>query len=168
MTDAILKLFVSKVDTRISYSNRELQKILSDSYKELNKTTKPVVVGDKPRKDRKKRERDENGEIIKKRAPSAYNLFVKDASAKIRAENPGMDSKSVFKLAIEEWNKSKGDKNNNTTANEATDSDTTDDNKPEVKTDEEDKEEEVDVVVATVEPVKAKKSRKPNKANDDE
>jgi hypothetical protein len=80
MTEAIIKLFISKVDISISYSNKELQKILSDSYKELNKPSKTVISRDKPRKERVKRERDENGEIIKKRLPSAYNIFIKNAS----------------------------------------------------------------------------------------
>jgi hypothetical protein len=105
MTEAIVQLFVSKVDCDVSYSNRELQKILSECYKEISC---PKKDDDKPRKPRNKRERDDNGAIIKKRPPSAYNLFIKEQSAKIREAGTVTDSKQIFKLAIEEWKKTKG------------------------------------------------------------
>jgi hypothetical protein len=175
MTDTIIKLFVSKVDTNISYSNRELQKILSDSYKELNKPSRSVVATDKPRKQRTKRERDENGEIIKKRPPSAYNIFIKDESAKIRVNNPGLDSKSVFKLAIDEWKKSKGQNKVEEPSEDTSDTDVALDNKQDVCSIKENTKEDVDetskdeVDEPTAKTVVAKKSRKPKKVvNDDE
>jgi hypothetical protein len=171
MTEAIIKLFISKVDTSISYSNKELQKILSDSYKELNKPSKTVISRDKPRKERVKRERDENGEIIKKRLPSAYNIFIKNASVKIREENPGLNSKDVFKLAIDEWNKSKEqnkvDKSSDDTSDTIIQNNKSDVNSDEEIIKEDDDTDKKDEVI--VKPVMAKKSRKSKKTvTDDE
>jgi hypothetical protein len=118
MTSEIVEQFKSKVDVTVSYSITDLKKILGEVYKEIattakeQKKAKPKADAEpkadaKPRKQRTKRERDENGEIIKKRAPSAYNLFIKDQSAKIKADNPDLDPKAVFKMAIDEWKKQK-------------------------------------------------------------
>ena len=63
----------------------------------------------KPRKKSVKRERDADGNIVKKRAPSAYNIFVAEKIAEIKKENPGIDSKEVFKKAIEAWNQKKAE-----------------------------------------------------------
>jgi hypothetical protein len=173
MTEAIIKLFISKVDISISYSNKELQKILSDSYKELNKPSKTVISRDKPRKERVKRERDENGEIIKKRLPSAYNIFIKNASVKIREENPGLNSKDVFKLAIDEWNKSKEQNKVDKSSDDTSDT-IIQNNKSDVNTDEEitkddDDTDKKDFDEVIVKPVMAKKSRKSKKnVTDDE
>jgi hypothetical protein len=173
MTEAIIKLFISKVDISISYSNKELQKILSDSYKELNKPSKTVISRDKPRKERVKRERDENGEIIKKRLPSAYNIFIKNASVKIREENPGLNSKDVFKLAIDEWNKSKEQNKVDKSSDDTSDT-IIQNNKSDVNTDEEitkddDDTDKKDFDEVIVKPVMAKKSRKSKKTvTDDE
>ena len=38
-----------------------------------------------------------------KKAPTAYNLFVKAELAKIRREHPGMDHKDAFRLAASRW-----------------------------------------------------------------
>ena len=65
---------------------------------------------EKPKKKRVNRERDADGNILKKRAPSAYNLFVKDKIAEIKIENPQLNSKEAFKMAIEAWNKQKAEK----------------------------------------------------------
>ena len=67
-------------------------------------------VENKQRKKSVKRERDADGNILKKRAPSAYNIFVKDKIAEIKVENPSLNSKEAFKMAIEAWNKQKAEK----------------------------------------------------------
>jgi len=114
-TDQIIKLFINKVDADISYGNKDLQKILSEAFKEVTKSVKNKdnVDGEeaKPRKQRTKRERDENGNIIKKRAPSVYNLFIKEQTAKINIDNPDLNSKVVFKMAIDAWRQLKVDGN---------------------------------------------------------
>jgi hypothetical protein len=95
--------FVRRVNPDDNYTLNDLKKILGEVYKEVAAAQK-----EEGKKKREKRERDENGEIIKKRPASAYNLFIKDQSAIIKAANPTLDSKTVFKMAIDEWKKQKG------------------------------------------------------------
>ena len=40
-----------------------------------------------------------------KRAPSAYNLFMKAELAKVKAERPNLDHKQAFKVAASRWSK---------------------------------------------------------------
>lgn len=125
---AIISEFVSNVDTDKEYGLAEIKAILSTAFKTVKsantlvKTVKKAVKKtgsddevsseneEKPKKKRVKRERDADGNILKKRAPSAYNLFVKDKIAEIKADNSGINSKEAFKMAIEAWNKQKAEK----------------------------------------------------------
>jgi hypothetical protein len=42
-------------------------------------------------------------QYIAKRAPSAYNVFMKTELPKVKAENPGMAHKEAFKVAAGRW-----------------------------------------------------------------
>ena len=115
-TAAILAAFQNNLNTDLEYGLAEIKKILSDSYKAVKASQAPVkekkvkldANGDaKPKKTRVKRDRDADGNIIKKRAPSAYNLFVAEKMAIIRASNPGTDNKEIFKMAIALWHEAK-------------------------------------------------------------
>ena len=115
-TAAILVAFQNNLNPDLEYGLAEIKKILSDSYKTVKADQAPVkekkvkldANGDvKPKKTRVKRDRDADGNIIKKRAPSAYNLFVAEKMAIIRASNPGTDNKEIFKMAIALWHEAK-------------------------------------------------------------
>jgi len=127
---AIISEFVSNVDTDKEYGLAEIKAILSTAFKTVKSANAPVKADkkvktakkassddevsseneEKPKKKRVKRERDADGNILKKRAPSAYNLFVKDKIAEIKADNSGLNSKEAFKMAVEAWNKQKAEK----------------------------------------------------------
>lgn len=88
MTSKIVETFVSNVDTdRTDYSLDELKKLLTEAYKSS------------------KKKRNTSGE---KKQPSKYNIFIKDAIAKIREENPDVDNKQLMSLAAARWKESKG------------------------------------------------------------
>jgi hypothetical protein len=129
IVSAIVSEFVSNVDTDKEYGLAEIKAILSTAYKTVkaanapakaSKTVKKASKGsdgdassdndEKTKKKRVKRERDADGNIIKKRAPSAYNIFVAEKIAEIKADNSGINSKEAFKMAIEAWNKQKAEK----------------------------------------------------------
>ena len=126
---AIVSEFVSNIDTDKEYGLAEIKAILSTAYKTVKAANAPVKASktvkkaskgsdgdassdndEKTKKKRVKRERDADGNIIKKRAPSAYNIFVAEKIAEIKKENPDLNSKDAFKQAIEAWNKQKADK----------------------------------------------------------
>ena len=49
---------------------------------------------------------DSDGVVIKK-APSKYNLYIKDEMARLITENPDKERKELMKLAAINWNESK-------------------------------------------------------------
>ena len=127
IVSAIVSEFVSNIDTDKEYGLAEIKAILSTAYKTVKSANTPVKAAkaskkagsdeegssgseEKTKKKRVKRERDADGNILKKRAPSAYNLFVAEKIAEIKKENPGLNSKEAFKGAIEAWNKQKAEK----------------------------------------------------------
>jgi len=135
MTTAIIAKFTESIDTNKEYGLSEILSVLSADYKAVKAITSPTKtiktsvapgaprkaakklvfdsddsVENKPKKKSVKRERDADGNILKKRAPSDYNLFVKYKIAEIKVENPGIDSKEAFKNAIEAWNQNKAEK----------------------------------------------------------
>jgi len=82
MTSKIIDAFVSSVDTSNNYTLDELKKLLTEAYKSGKKKRSP------------------NAE---KKPPSAYNIFIKEAIAKIREENPSVNNKELMSLAAARW-----------------------------------------------------------------
>ena len=158
-TASVLAEFEKNIDIDLEYGLAEIKAILSTAYKTMKeanapaKTKKLSANGEvKAKKERVKRDRDADGNIIKKRAPSAYNIFVGEKSKEIRAENPGMNSKDVFKAAIALWNKSKAEKaSDDSNAEEAVEAEIVEVEAVEVE------------AVEAEKPVKAKKTAKAKK-----
>jgi hypothetical protein len=118
ITATVMEQFAQKIDNDTEYTVSELKRVLGEVYKSVQlsiaekKKAEKANNGEKPRKVRTKRERDEDGNIIKKRAPSAYNTFIKEQSAIIKQANAKLDPKTIFKMAIAEWKKNKGTEDN--------------------------------------------------------
>jgi hypothetical protein len=49
----------------------------------------------------------DEGVAKKKRAPSAYNIYIKNKMAEIKAKKPELKGKDLMKAAIEAWNADK-------------------------------------------------------------
>jgi hypothetical protein len=62
---------------------------------------------------------DSDGVVIKK-APSKYNLYIKDEMARLITENPDKERKELMKQAAINWNKSKADADGVSGAGDAT------------------------------------------------
>jgi hypothetical protein len=73
---------MNNVDNKKEYTLKELDKILEKSYKN-------------------------NGEPAKKKAPTAYNTYVKTKMAELKAENPNINAKDLMKLAAGSWTEAK-------------------------------------------------------------
>jgi hypothetical protein len=85
-TKQIIDKFVASVDVSNSYSLSDLVKLLKDAHKNTKNTDKNGV--DKPKK-----------------APSLYNLFIKEQMAILK--NDGCNPKERMKKATDEWRKKK-------------------------------------------------------------
>lgn len=73
-------------------------------FEDFKKTTKEEIKASF-KNDRSKKAR--GGEEKKKREPSAYNLFIKEKMAQIKAKRPELKGKELMKEAIDEWKKTK-------------------------------------------------------------
>jgi len=71
----IINAFVNNVDNSKEYSLKELDKVLSDSYKENNV----------------------------KRLPTAYNIYIKEKMAELKASNPSLTAKDLLQMAAAGW-----------------------------------------------------------------
>ena len=117
-------------------------------HKEKAKEEKAV----KAEKPKPKKGVDKDGNPKEKRAPSAYNIFVKEKYAEIKEANPDMDKTEIFAESAKLW---KGQKAENAKAPSNEEKKVSDKKSPEKK--EEDEEEEI---VEVVEAPKKKPGRK--------
>lgn len=84
--EKVLEAFKSSLDYNTEYSFKDLSKMLEDSYKNVCGKGKKKVA---------------NGE---KKPPSAYNIFIRDEIAKIKAESPsGVAPNEYMRMAAERW-----------------------------------------------------------------
>ena len=144
-TQQILTTFNSKVDYEKEYTRGELAKMLTEVFKEIREGEK----GEKKVKKAKKAKKEEDGVEKKKRAPTAYNLYVKETMSVVKNDNPDMSRQDLMREVGRLWKEKKG-------------VDTV--NEEEVKEEEvEVKEEEVEVKEEEVEVKKKDKKKKGKK-----
>jgi hypothetical protein len=65
-----------------------------------------MALSQEPRREPRQRptRRDDD---YKRRRPSAYNQYMRDAIPRIKTENPGIDHKVAFTLAAQKWSSTK-------------------------------------------------------------
>ena len=102
-TQKILTTFTSKVEMEKEYTRSELGKMLTEVFKEIRDGSK----GEK--KTRKKAKKEEGGEEKKKRAPSLYNLYVKETMGVVKEENPEMSRQDLMREVGRMWKEKKED-----------------------------------------------------------
>ena len=117
-------------------------------YKEKAKEEKAA----KAEKPKRKKGVDKDGNPKEKRAPSAYNIFVKEKYAEIKEANPDMDKTEIFAEIAKLW---QGQKAENAKAPSNEDKKVSDKKSPEKKEEDEEKE-----IVEVVEAPKKKPGRK--------
>ena len=145
-TAQIIAEFTELVNVEQEYTLSELKSILSDIYKVKNgkkvvakKTAKKdqVVPSDDEEKPKKKGrpaktpKLDANGDVKKKREPSAYNIFIKEKYAEYKKSDPELSTKEIMLKAAADWSEKKllaknGDKVEATSEPEAEDGDKVD------------------------------------------
>jgi hypothetical protein len=88
--DQVINNFKEAIDCENTYTLKELQVILENSYKQVFKTKGSSKTSDT------------------KKPPSPYNLFIKDEIARMKQENNvSVDPKNYMKLAAQRWQEQK-------------------------------------------------------------
>ena len=117
-------------------TKKDVDEYCKQFWKEYKEKAKEAKVADKAAKaDKPKRKKgvDKDGNPKEKRAPSAYNIFVKEKYAEIKEANPEMDKTEIFAEIARIWKEQKVEKEKAPSQEE--------------KKDDEDKEEEIVEVV---------------------
>ncbi len=119
-TTEIINEFVELIDTNKDYTLKDLKQILTEVYNtKAGKNKKKADKSDKAPKtidtdlsdDEKPKKRgrpakvklDKNGDIKVKKAPSAYNIYVKQTIEAMKKENPDTPAKELMGLAANKW-----------------------------------------------------------------
>lgn len=90
-TNQVLNKFTESVNTDTDYNLKDLTKLLEGIYKEFYSTRKRGTSN-----------------TSEKKAPSAYNLFIKSEIEKIKNEKlQGVDPKDYMKIAAQRWKENK-------------------------------------------------------------
>ena len=110
----IITEFNTLIDNDTEYTLKEMKTILTDIYNTKNgkKTYKKKVQNsddDEKDEDGKKKKTtkapklDKDGNVKPKRAPTAYNLFVKERMGELKKENPELKGSELMKMAAGDW-----------------------------------------------------------------
>jgi len=135
----VLKAFNTKKDVE------EYCKQFWKDYKEKAKEAKAAAKADKPKR---KKGLDKDGNPKKERAPSAYNIFVKEKRPEIKEANPEMDNKEIFAEIGRIWKEQKAEKAPSEEEKKVSDKKEEEEKEEEENEEEENEEEIVEVVDA--------------------
>ena len=107
-TTEIVNEFVQLIDTEKEYSLKELKEKLTEVYKTktaktAKKTMKNTEASSSDDEKPKKRGRPAKVSDKPKRAPSAYNKYVKERIEKLKSESPEVAAKDLMRVAASEW-----------------------------------------------------------------
>jgi hypothetical protein len=116
-TAEIINEFVQLIEEDKDYQLKELKQMLAEVYKTKTAKVKPVkkaIKVDKPDDVSVKSDTDDEDKPKKrgrpakvnnkpKRAPSAYNKYVKERIEKLKIETPDVPAKNLLKIAAGEW-----------------------------------------------------------------
>lgn len=114
-TSEIVKEFVDQIDTEKEFELKELKQMLTVIYKAKNSKAKKATVvyqssedsdDEKPKKRGrpKKVNLDKDGNIKEKKAPTAYNNYVKEQLRQVKEQQAeGTPAKEVMKLVAANW-----------------------------------------------------------------
>jgi len=111
-TNALFKVYIENMPDALN-TKKDVDEYCKLFWKENKEKVKEAKEAEKAakaakaEKPKRKKGVDKDGNIKEKRAPSAYNIFVKDKYVEIKAENPNMDKTEIFAEIAKKWQESK-------------------------------------------------------------
>ena len=116
--NALFKAYIDSMPDILN-TKKDVDEYCKQFWKEQKEKIKEAKAAEKAakviniEKPRRKKKLDEDGNVKEKRAPSAYNIFVKEKYAEIKEENPDMDKTKIFEELAKLWNIRKREQNEN-------------------------------------------------------
>ena len=112
-THDIVQKFISIIDNDANYSISEMKNVLSAVYKAMKTPVKKPIVNnnasdtddDSPKKKGRpaKPRLNKDGSVKQKKAPSAYNLYVKGKYAELKSIHTDKKAPDIMKIAAASW-----------------------------------------------------------------
>ncbi len=112
-TQLFLNEFTTLIDSEKEYTPPELRKLVTEVYNNIN-VNKPThnkkskTEPSKAKKQKREPKLDSDGNVVK-RAPTAYNIFVKDNIGKVKDENPELSRPELMKEVAIRWKAQKNE-----------------------------------------------------------
>ena len=108
-TNALFKVYIENMPEALNTKKDvdEYCKLFWKDNKEKVKEAKAAEKAAKAEKPKRKKGFDKDGNPKEKRAPSPYNIFVKEKYAEIKAANPELDKTQIFSEIARVWQEEK-------------------------------------------------------------
>ena len=110
-TAALFKLHIENMPEALN-TKKDVDEYCKQFWKEYKEKAKAEKAA-KAEKPKRKKGFDKDGNPKEKRAPSAYNIFVKEKYAEIKEANHEMDKTQIFAEIARIWQELKADKAKN-------------------------------------------------------
>ena len=136
--NALFKAYIDSMPDILN-TKKDVDEYCKQFWKEQKEKIKEAKAAEKAakviniEKPKRKKRLDEDGNVKEKRAPSAYNIFVKEKYAEIKEENPDMDKTKIFEELAKLWNIRKKEQNENTIPDAKPDADVEPEAQPEAQ-----------------------------------
>ena len=104
-TQLFLNEYITLIDTEKEYTPSELRKLVTEVYNTINgkqTTKKSNTEPSKAKKQKREPKLDSDGNVVK-RAPTEYNIFVKNNIGKVKEENPELSRPELMKKVAFRW-----------------------------------------------------------------
>ena len=108
-SNALFKVYIENMPDALN-TKKDVDEYCKQFWKENKEKVKEAKAAEKAAKAEKPKRKkgfDKDGNPKEKRAPSPYNIFVKEKYAEIKAENPNMDKTEIFAEIAKKWQESK-------------------------------------------------------------
>tara|TARA_B100000787_G_scaffold168175_1_gene156418 strand:- start:315 stop:761 length:447 start_codon:yes stop_codon:yes gene_type:complete len=104
--NALFKIQIQNMSEALN-TKKDIDEFCKEAWKEIKEKTKEAKAADKAAKAKPRKGFDKDGNPKKKRAPSAYNIFVKDKYAEIKEANADLDRVQIFSEIARVWQEMK-------------------------------------------------------------
>ena len=104
--NAALKVYIENMPEALN-TKKDIDEYIKEFWKDFRGKAKEakVVKAEKPKR---KKGVDKDGNVKEKRAPSQYNIFVKEQYEIIKNTNPELDKTQIFAEIGKIWKEKKG------------------------------------------------------------
>ena len=112
--NAALKVYIENMPEALN-TKKDIDEYIKEFWKDFRVKDKEAKAADKAAKAQKPKRKkgfDKDGNPKEKRAPTAYNIFLKEKYAEIKEANPELDRTQIFAEAGRLWQEAKALKAN--------------------------------------------------------